>query len=303
VEVSSLTKRFGELVAVDHISFEVEKGELFGFLGPNAAGKTTTIRMLTGVIKPDEGVASIFGRDILREGLKTRQLMGIVPEMANAYVDLSAWNNLILIGELYGVPKRLRQERATRFLKDFGLYERRKYLVKGFSRGMKQKLLLCMALINEPAILFLDEPTSGLDVESQRLIKDMIREFSKDGTTVFLTTHNMEEANQLCDRIAIINHGKIAAIDSPERLRLRSSGLQSIEVSFDKPVSVRDLSKVEGVNETKKMGDKIRLYLDEPGVVIDRLVDFARSKRLKILSLNTLAPTLEDVFLKLVRES
>jgi ABC-2 type transport system ATP-binding protein len=113
----------------------------------------------------------------------------------------------------------------------------------------------------------------------------------------------MEEANQLCDRIAIINHGKIAAIDSPERLRLRSSGLQSIEVSFDKPVSVRDLSKVEGVNETKKMGDKIRLYLDEPGVVIDRLVDFARSKRLKILSLNTLAPTLEDVFLKLVRES
>ncbi len=303
VEVSNLTKHFGEVVAVDHISFQVKKGELFGFLGPNAAGKTTTIRMLTGVIKPDEGTASILSYDILREGLKTKQLMGIVPEMANAYVDLSAWNNLMLIGELYGVPKRQRQERASKLLKEFGLYERRKNLVKGFSRGMKQKLLLCMALINEPQILFLDEPTSGLDVESQRLIKDMIREFNKNGKTVFLTTHNMEEANQLCDRIAIINHGKIATIDSPERLRLRSSGLQSIEVSFDRAVSVDELSKVHGVKEAKKTGDKIRLYVDEPGVVLDKLVDFARSKRVKIISINTLGPTLEDVFLKLVKES
>lgn len=290
-------------MAVDHISFEVKRGDLFGFLGPNAAGKTTTIRMLTGVIKPDEGIASIFGFDILRDGLKTRQLMGIVPEMANAYVDLSAWNNLMLIGELYGVPKNERQETASRLLKEFGLYERRTHLVKGFSRGMKQKLLLCMALINEPEILFLDEPTSGLDVESQRLIRNMIREFNKNGTTVFLTTHNMEEANQLCDRITIINNGKIAAIDSPERLRMRSSGLQSIEVSFDKPVTVEDLSKINSIKEAKKTGDKIRLYVDEPSVAIDKLVDFARSKRLRILSLNTLKPTLEDVFLKLVRES
>jgi len=290
-------------MAVDHISFQVKKKELFGFLGPNGAGKTTTIRMLTGVIKPDEGTASILGYDILGEGLKTRQLMGIVPETANAYVDLSAWNNIMLIGELYGVPKRQRQERASKLLKEFGLYERRKNLVRGFSKGMKQKLLLCMALINEPQILFLDEPTSGLDVESQRLIRDMIREFNRNGTTVFLTTHNMEEANQLCDRIAIINRGKIAAIDSPERLRLRSGGLQSIEVSFDRAVSVDELSKVHGVKEAKKTGDKIRLYVDEPSVVLDKLVDFARSKRLKIISLNTLAPTLEDVFLKLVRES
>jgi len=289
-------------VAVDHINFNVKKGELFGFLGPNAAGKTTTIRMLTGVIKPDDGAASVFGYGILREGLKTRQLMGIVPEMANAYVDLSAWNNLMLVGELYGVPKSLRRERATRLLKEFGLYERRSHLVKGYSRGMKQKLLLCMALINGPQILFLDEPTSGLDVESQRLIRDMIRDFNKNGVTVFLTTHNMDEANQLCDRIAIINHGKIAAIDSPEKLRLRSSGLQSIEVSFDKGVDIEELAKFHGVNEAKKMGDKIRLYVDEPSAVIDKLLDFSRSKNLRIISLNTLAPTLEDVFLKLVKE-
>jgi ABC-2 type transport system ATP-binding protein len=302
VEVTNLTKYYGALVAVDHISFQVKKGELFGFLGPNAAGKTTTIRMLTSVIKPDDGAASVFDFDILREGLKTRQLMGIVPEMANAYVDLSAWNNLMLIGELYGVSKCLRRERANRLLKEFGIYERKNHLVRGYSRGMKQKLLLCMALINEPQILFLDEPTSGLDVESQRLIRDMIRDFNKNGGTVFLTTHNMDEANQLCDKIAIINHGKIAAIDSPERLRLRSSGLQSIEVSFDKGVNIEELSKFHAVNEAKKIGDKIRLYVDEPSAVIDTLLDFSRSKNLKIITLNTLAPTLEDVFLKLVKE-
>jgi ABC-2 type transport system ATP-binding protein len=302
VEVSNLTKQFADLVAVDHISFQVRQGELFGFLGPNAAGKTTTMRMLTGVIKPDEGAAAIFGYDIVKEGLRTKQLMGIVPEMANAYVDLSAWNNLMLIGELYGVPKIQRQMRAERLLKQLGLHERKDHIVKGFSRGMKQKLLLCMALINEPRILFLDEPTSGLDVESQRLIRDMIRELNEKGTTVFLTTHNMEEANQLCDKIAIINHGRISTADSPEKLRSRSSGLQSIEVSFSKAVNINELTKIQGVNEAKKTGDKIRLYVDDPSVVIDKLVEFARSRKIKIISLSTLAPTLEDVFLKFVRE-
>jgi len=303
VVVSNLTKRFDKLVAVDHISFQVEKGELFGFLGPNGAGKTTTIRMLIGVIKPDGGTASIFGHDIQKEKLKGKQMMGIVPEMANAYVDLTAWNNLMLIGELYGVPKKQRQEKGKKLLKEFGLYERRNKLVKGFSRGMKQRLLLCMALINEPQILFLDEPTSGLDVESSRLVKEMIRDFNKSGTTVFLTTHNMDEANMLCDRVAIINYGKIAAIDSPEKLRMKSSGLQSIEVSFDKTISIKELSKIRGVREAKKMGDKIRLYVKETSDVLDCLIDFARSKKLRIITLNTLAPTLEDVFLKLVKES
>jgi ABC-2 type transport system ATP-binding protein len=259
--------------------------------------------MLTGVIKPDKGTASIFGYDILKHGLKTRQLMGIVPEMANAYVDLSAWNNLMLIGALYGVPKKQRTERADSLLKKFGLHERRRHVVKGFSKGMKQKLLLCMALISQPQILFLDEPTSGLDVESQRLIKDTIREYNADGTTVFLTTHNMEEASQLCDRIAIINHGEIAAIDSPERLRLRSSGLQSIEISFDKAVDTEELLRMEGVEKADKMGDKLKLYVDETSQVIDALVDYARSKELKIITINTLAPSMEDVFLKLVKGS
>jgi ABC-2 type transport system ATP-binding protein len=223
--------------------------------------------------------------------------------MANAYTDISAWGNLMLMGELYGVPKKQREKNSSELLKKVKLYDRRDSLVKGFSRGMKQRLLLCMALVSEPQVLFLDEPTSGLDVESQRLMKDMIREYNKRGTTVFLTTHNMEEANQLCDRIAVINHGRIAAIDSPEMLRTQSSGLNSVEVSFEKAIRTDDLAKIEGVSEVKKMGDKMRLYTDKPGDVIERVVDFARSEQLRIVSLNTLSPTLEDVFLKLVKES
>ena len=302
VDVRNLTKHYGDINAVDHISFTVNQGEIFGFLGPNGAGKTTTIRILTGIIKPDEGTATIMGYNIEKEPLKTKQIMGIVPEMSNAYIDLSAWNNLMLIGELYGVPKRQRIERAEKLLKQFDLYDRRDQLVRGFSKGMKQRLILCMALINEPAILFLDEPTSGLDVESGRLIKDMIRELNRNGTTVFLTTHNMEEANQLCNRVAIINHGRIAAIDSPEKLRLKSSGLQSIEVSFNQPVNTDELTKIPCIKQVKKMGDKIKLYVDEPNEAINCLIEHARSHNLKVITLNTLAPSLEEVFIKLTRQ-
>jgi ABC-2 type transport system ATP-binding protein len=210
---------------------------------------------------------------------------------------------LMLIGALYGVSKKQRTENADSLLKKFGLYERRDHPVKSFSKGMKQKLLLCMALISKPQILFLDEPTSGLDVESQRLIKDIVREYNAYGTTVFLTTHNMEEANQLCDRIAIINHGKIAVINSPERLRLRSSGLQSIEISFDKPVKTEKMLSIKGVEKAIKMGDKLKLYVNETSAVIDALVGYAHSKNLNVITINTLAPSMEDVFLKLVKES
>jgi ABC-2 type transport system ATP-binding protein len=302
IEVKGLTKNYEEITAVNHINFEVRKGGIFGFLGPNGAGKTTTIRILTGVIKPDSGTATIMNYSILKEALKAKQIMSVVPEMANAYIDLTAWQNLMLIGELYGVSKKKRQERADHLLKEFKLYERRNHLARGFSKGMKQKLILCMALLTEPQVLFLDEPTGGLDVESARLIRDTIRQINKDGTTIFLSTHNMDEANKLCDRIAIINHGKIAAIDSPENLRMESSSLKSVEVSFIKPVLVNELSRIPNVTEAKKIGDKIRLYTDELHSVINSLTDYARSKGLTIVSLNTLAPTLEDVFIKLIKE-
>jgi ABC-2 type transport system ATP-binding protein len=299
IEVTKLRKNYNELTAVDRISFEVEEGEVFGFLGPNGAGKTTTVRMLTGIIKPTSGRISIMGFGIEQDPIKAKQLIGVVPELSNAYNELSAWNNLQFMAELYGVSKRVAEERAEKLLTKFDLYDRRDHKVKTFSKGMKQKLTIAMALMNDPAILFLDEPTSGLDVRSARLIKKMMRELNNAGTTIFLTTHYMEEANQLCSRVAIINHGRIAAIDAPEKLKMRIGGLEWVEISFDMHVSVSDLPDIPQVLEVRSSGDKLQLYTDEPGSTISRLVDYARSTDRTIVTLNTLTPTLEDVFIKL----
>jgi ABC-2 type transport system ATP-binding protein len=302
IKVQNLTKHFEDVTAVDHINFEVKKGEIFGFLGPNGAGKTTTIRILTGLLKPDEGTASIVGYDVLRNPIEAKQCIGVVPEVSNAYIDLSAWENLNLIGKLYGVSTHRLQENATKLLKDFGLYDVKDKLVRGFSKGMKQKLLLCMALVNDPEVLFLDEPTSGLDVESARLLREKVTQYNKEGNTVFLSTHNMEEANQLCHRTAIINHGKIAAIDTPENLRVQSMELQHIEVLFDKQVNLEEISKHPNISKASFAGNRVRVYTANPSAVIEFLVDFAKRKGIRILSLNTMMPSLEDVFIKLIKE-
>ena len=302
IKVEGLAKSYGNLLAVDHISFHVEDHEIFGFLGPNGAGKTTTLRMLTGVLKPDEGKAEIMGHDISRESFYAKMAMGIVPEVANAYIDLSAWNNLMLIGELYGVPKQRRRGKASELLRMFELYERKDEKVKGFSKGMKQRLVLCMALINDPQILFLDEPTAGLDVQSARLIRNLIGELNEGGVAVFLTTHNIEEANQMCHRVAIINYGRIVVIDSPENLRQTFRSVQSVEVAFTRPLGIETLRKIPGVDMVRKVGDKFRLYTDNQAKVIDNLVDYARAKNLQIITLSTLGPSLEDVFVKLTED-
>jgi ABC-2 type transport system ATP-binding protein len=299
IEAIDLTKKYGELLAVDHINFAVKNGEIFGFLGPNGAGKTTTVRMLTGIIKPTSGEAYVMGYNIKTEILQAKQLMGIVPEMSNAYTDLSAWRNLMFSAELYGIPKHERVPRAEKLLKEFGLFERRNQRTKAFSKGMKQRLIICMALINDPEILFLDEPTSGLDVESTRIIKEKLRELNKNGATIFINTHNMEEANELCNRVAIMNHGKIVMIESPEKLRNTTRGLHSVEVVFDKPADPNVLLKHTGATNAKKVGDKVRLYTEDINEVISRLSDLAKFSGMKILTLNTFTPSLEDVFIKI----
>jgi ABC-2 type transport system ATP-binding protein len=301
IRLENLVKEFNQFRAVDRLSFEVNKGEFFGLLGPNGAGKTTTIRILTGIFKPTEGQAFIGQYNIQENPLEVKEKLGIVPEMANAYMDLSAWRNLLLVGELYGVEKKKREEEAERLLKLFHLYEKRKEKVKFFSKGMKQRLILAMALMNNEAeILFLDEPTSGLDVESVRLIRDIIGRLNQQGLTIFLTTHNIEEANLLCDRVAIMNHGKIVVIDRPENLKQTIQSTASIEVAFEEKVSPEEL-KLEGVAEVRKIGDKFRLYTQKPGQVIPLLVERAKEKKKKIISLNTLGPSLEDAFVKLTK--
>lgn len=300
--VQNLMKRYGNVVAVNHISFEVKRGEVFGFLGPNGAGKTTTIRILTGLIKPDEGEAIVAGFDVLKSPVKVKQCIGVVPETSNAYVDLSAWENLILVGRLYGAPALKLRENAITLLKEFGLYEVKDRLVRVFSKGMRQKLLLCMALVNDPEILFLDEPTSGLDVENARLLREKVIQYNRDGKTIFLSTHNMEEANQLCHRIAIINHGRIAAINTPENLRIQSMELQYIEVAFSRPVDPQDFSDNPNVARILPAGNRLRVYTANLPEVIEFLVEFAKRNGMRILSLNTIMPSLEDVFLKIIKE-
>jgi len=259
IKVKNLTKDFNGLRAVNNISFEVRKGEIFGLLGPNGAGKTTTIRMLTGILEPTRGEAYIGEYNIQKTPIEAKQIMGIVPEMANAYIDLSALKNLLLMGELYGIEKEKRIKKAENLLKLFQLYGKRNQKVKTFSKGMKQRVILAMALMNDSKILFLDEPTVGLDVESVRLIRDLIRKFNQKGITIFLTTHNIEEANLLCDRVAIMNYGKIVAIDHPEKLKHTIQSTSSIEVAFRKATSKEEL-KFRGVVEVKKTGDKFKLY-------------------------------------------
>ncbi len=304
IQVSDLTKSFGGLLAVDHIAFEVKRGEIFGFLGPNGAGKTTTQRMLTTVLKPTSGTIAIMGYDLRKAPFEAKMQMGVVPESANPYLDLTAWQNLMLMGQLYGLGKKRRRARAEALLAFFGLSDRSRSKTRGFSKGMKQRLILAMALIHRPRLLFLDEPTAGLDVQSARLIREHVVDLNGKGTTVFLTTHNIEEAEGLCDRVAIIDGGRIVAVDRPAALRAALRSAQSVEVVFDRGLDgLESLEALPHVTGVKKAGEGYRLHTDQPGEVACLVADLARAKKRKILRLNTLGPNLEDVFVCLTRKA
>ena len=301
IEVDNLTKYYGDLLAVDHINFEVRQGEVFGFLGPNGAGKTTTQRMLTTLLEPSEGRIIIHGHDLARNPYPVKRRMGLVPEESNVYTELTAWDNLMFTASLYRVPRAKRAERARGLLETFGLWEKRDVKVENFSKGMRRRLSIAMAIIHKPTLLFLDEPTPGLDAQSARAIRDLIRRLNADGTTIFLTTHQIEEANQLCDRVAIINHGQIAAIDTPERLKRAFRRVQSVEVALepDGQAHGQALGALPGVTTAVKMGDKWRLYTEDPSALLPLVVRYAEDHRLRVVSLTTLGPSLEDVFLEI----
>ena len=298
IKVENLTKYYGNFLAVDNISFSVEKGEIFGFLGPNGAGKTTTIRMLTGILEPSSGHIEIFGLNMKKNKIEIRERTGIVPEMANPYIDLTAIQNLMLIGRLYGMKKREIVERSAQLLKLFNLYEKKDEKVRSFSKGMKQRLSLAMAMLPDPELLFLDEPTSGLDVMSARLIKRIIREEKKRGKTIFMSTHNMQDANEMCNRVAIINHGKLVAIDTPERIKKIGAKNNVIEFSLN-PFKFK--KEILG-GRVEILGDKVRVYTDDVDGTIRKIVNYAKGENLKIITLNVEKPSLEDVFMALVGE-
>lgn len=298
IEVKGLTKTFDGITAVDDISFTVPSGELFGFLGPNGAGKTTTVRMLTGILKPNKGTAIIKKHDICSQPLLSRAHTAVVPEEANVYLDLSVWQNIMLSAELYNIPYNRRIQKAAELLDSLGLSDRRKQKARALSKGLRQRLMLCAALVTEPEILFLDEPTSGLDVKSRQIIHQIIRQLNSKGLTVFLTTHDMDEAEKLCSIVAIINKGKIAAIDTPEKLRSVIRSRQFVEVGFsDATLPIESVKSLPGVSSVSPTGNIIRAYTETPGQTAVEIACFARSKNIDIEQLCTRKPSLEEIFL------
>ena len=229
IHVRQLEKSFGEVQAVAGGDFDVSKGELFGFLGPNGAGKTTTINMLTGLARPDAGTIHIAGIDCSRNPKAAQHLMGVVPDESNLYPELTGFDNLSFCGSLYGMARRNREARAKELLGRFGLAEAAKRKFAGYSRGMKRKLTIAAGIIHSPPILFMDEPTTGIDVASARQIRQLIADLNAGGTTIFLTTHYIEEAQRLCGRIAFIVQGRIVRTDTVEELMRRTDGRHVVQ--------------------------------------------------------------------------
>jgi ABC-2 type transport system ATP-binding protein len=305
IEVEGLTKIYPRsqrggtpVLALDHVDFTVQAGEVFGFLGSNGAGKTTTVNILTTLLSPTQGTARVMGRDVVRNAYGVREQIGIVPEISNVYDEYSAWDNLIFTARLYGVPRSEREKRAEELLTLFGLWEKRNVLAMGFSKGMKRLLCLAMGLMHHPRVLFLDEPTSGLDMQSVLVIREIVEQLREQGVTIFMTTHNIEEANLACNRVAIIRQGKIAAIDSPANLKRAFPGQRSLEVAFGSNApEPANLGQLAGVSEAQQVGEKWRLYTDQPELVIPAVVDWSRAHQVTIAALNMVEPTLEEVFL------
>ncbi len=289
IQVTGLTKRYdtpaGKLTAVDHIDFEVQRGEVFGFLGPNGAGKTTTIRMLTGLAEPTSGEACVLGLDRARQLSRIKKQIGVVPEASNLYNELTAFDNLIFSMQLYGVPRRERAARATELLERFRLTQKRDTRFGRLSRGMRRALTIATALAHRPALLFLDEPTTGLDVVSARNLRRMIAELRDEGITIFLTTHYLEEAERLCDCIALLVQGRIVALDTVAGLRDQVQGKTAIEVTVARTGGQeQEVWRMTGANVEALIAKAMRR---------------ARAGDGQIVALNTVQPSFEDVFVQL----
>jgi len=309
VEVSGITKRYGSLTAVDNVSFYVMEGEIFGFLGPNGAGKTTLIRMLTTLLKPTDGNAIVACCDVVKNPEKVRRQIGVVPQAMTSDLDLTGYENMDIYGRFYGIPSKERKERIKYILDMVGLTTRAHDLVASYSGGMRRRLEVARVLVHQPKILFLDEPTIGLDPQSRHVVWDFLRKLIEgDSITVFLTTHYMEEAEALCNRVAIIDSGKIIAIGSPEELKAQIPGNDIISLTFENLSEdivdrIKTLTFVHNVNIED---NNLRIYVDSGAQNLPQLIDDVKSFGGKILSATVHEQSLEDVFIhytgKTIRE-
>jgi len=299
--VEGLTKVFNKsLVAVDHVSFTVKEGEIFGFLGPNGAGKTTTINMLITILRPTEGDAEVCGYNIAKQPSEVRSCIGVVPQEYTADEDLTGLENIILCADLYGIPREISKKRAQELLELVELTKFESKQVQTYSGGMRRRLELACGLINRPHLFFLDEPTLGLDVQTRRATWDYIKLLKKEyGMTIFMTTHYLEEADMLCDRVAIIDRGKIIKIGAPDELK---EGLGGDIMTLSIEDSIIDISStiatVPRVKEVKKQDGAYRIKLEEGEETAPSIIEAIRSEGHKVTRLSLTKPTLDEVYLE-----
>ncbi|MFH1137017.1 MAG: ABC transporter ATP-binding protein [Pseudomonadota bacterium] len=300
IEVEGLAKRFQEVKALESVSFQVNRGEIFGFLGPNGAGKTTTINILTGLARPDAGTIRLNGLDCAGDPKRIQGLIGVVPDESNLYPELTGFENLCFCASLYGLNRRTREDRAGRLLEEFGLVEAKDRKFAGYSKGMKRKLTIAAGIVHQPELLFLDEPTTGIDTASARRIRELIRRLNRDGCTVFLTTHYLEEAERLCDRVAFIVKGRIVRIETVAALM---SGFQDrktilFAVSHTPPrLHERLEEKFPGVACERVSETSLRLRSGE-NIELIPFIQFFQDQQVEVLEARRVGPSFEDVFIE-----
>lgn len=307
IEAEGLSKRFGALTAVDRLSFKVDSGEIFGLLGPNGSGKTTTVRLLSCLIAPSEGSARVAGFDITKEPLKVREAVGVLTENPGIYDRLSAVENMEFFAEAYGLTKKTdRDARIRELLEFFDLWDRRGDKVGTFSKGMRQKLAIAKAVVHRPEVLFLDEPSSGLDPKAAKDIRDLMEDMSRrEKHTIVLCTHNLEEAERLCSRVMIIRKGATLATGSIEDLRRKMHGAPELEVRLEGASEklLKAAAKLRGVKAVNaRGGDSLVFDLDDPEADTPDVVAGLIKAGARVRSVNVLRPTLEDAYLELTKE-
>ncbi|HMF58407.1 MAG TPA: ATP-binding cassette domain-containing protein [Pyrinomonadaceae bacterium] len=305
---SKQSRKAPDVVAVDGISFEVPRGEFFGLLGPNGAGKTTTIGVLTTRVLPTGGQALVDGVDVVRDPVTVKRKIGVVPQVNNLDRNLTGREILLFHAEYFGVPKQERERHARELLERFQLTERADEKPTGYSGGMAQRLKIARALMHTPSILFLDEPTTGLDPQSRRALWDTLLELHAAGQTIFMTTHYMEEADQLCQRIAIMDHGKLLAMDAPSKLKATVPGGYLVELQVrgadgTTEALASSLPELPGVVEVKAQDDRIRLYADRVEGLLANAMRLASDKGVMVTDAHVAEPSLENLFLHLTGRS
>jgi ABC-2 type transport system ATP-binding protein len=307
IKVENLTRKFGDLTAVDSISFTIGEGEIFGLLGPNGAGKTTTLSMLSTILPPTSGKAYVNGFEVSKDQSNVRKSIGIVFQDQSLDEELTAYENMDFHGRIYHIPKERREPKIIELLKLVELFDRKDSLVKTFSGGMRRRLEIARGLLHEPKILFLDEPTLGLDPQTRNNLWQYIEKLNKEkGITIILTTHYMDEADKLCNRVAIIDSGKIVAIDTPEGLKEEIGGEFIRVKSSDKEKLQSLLKQKDWVKKVELEDDSLMVSLQKPEEHVSEIVNIAAENKITVSSISIHKPTLEDVFLyftgKTIRE-